>query len=47
VKRVWHAHPVGFLDGNPIVGYTKLKDGVRLLFVKRKGRLVRLINGEE
>lgn len=31
-NRVWHAHPVWFLDGNPIVGYSKLKDGVRLLF---------------
>lgn len=24
--------PVWFLDGNPIVGYHKLKDGIRLLF---------------
>ena len=31
-NRVWHAHPVWFLDGNPIVGYSKLKNGVRLLF---------------
>jgi len=31
-NRIWHAHPVWFLDGNPIVGYSKLKDGVRLLF---------------
>jgi hypothetical protein len=31
-NRVWHAHPVWFLDGNPIVGYGRLKDGVRLLF---------------
>lgn len=31
-NRVWHAHPVWFLDGNPIVGYDKLKDSVRLLF---------------
>ena len=30
--KIWHAHPVWFLDGNPIVGYSKLKDGVRLLF---------------
>lgn len=30
--RIWHAHPVWFLDGNPIVGYSKLKGGVRLLF---------------
>ena len=31
-NKVWHAHPVWFLDGNPIVGYSKLKDGVRLMF---------------
>jgi hypothetical protein len=28
--KIWHAHPVWFLDGNPIVGYHKLKDSVRL-----------------
>lgn len=31
-NKVWHAHPVWFLDENPIVGYSKLKDGVRLMF---------------
>jgi hypothetical protein len=31
-NKVWHAHPVWFLDGNPIVGYSKLKTCVRLLF---------------
>jgi hypothetical protein len=31
-SRVWHAHPVWFLDGNPIVGYHRLKDAVRLMF---------------
>ena len=31
-SRIWHRHPVWFLDGNPIVGYSKLEDGVRLLF---------------
>ena len=31
-SRIWHAHPVWFLDGNPIVGYSKLKDCIRLLF---------------
>ena len=25
-------HPVWLLDGNPIVGYSKLKDCIRLLF---------------
>ncbi len=31
-SKIWHAHPVWFIDGNPIVGYSKLKDSVRLLF---------------
>lgn len=31
-NKIWHAHPVWFLDGNPIVGYSKLKESVRLLF---------------
>ena len=31
-NKVWHAHPVWFLDGNPVVGYSKLKGSVRLLF---------------
>ena len=31
-NKIWHAHPVWFLDGNPIVGYSKLKDSIRLLF---------------
>ncbi len=31
-NKIWHAHPVWFLDGNPIVGYSKLKHCVRLLF---------------
>jgi hypothetical protein len=31
-NKIWHAHPVWFLDGNPIVGYSKLKNSVRLLF---------------
>ena len=31
-NKIWHAHPVWFLDGNPIVGYHKLKDSIRLLF---------------
>jgi hypothetical protein len=30
--KIWHAHPVWFLDGNPVVGYSKLKSCVRLLF---------------
>lgn len=31
-SKIWHRHPVWFLEGNPIVGYSKLKDSVRLLF---------------
>jgi hypothetical protein len=31
-NKVWHGHPVWFIDGNPVVGYSKLKDSVRLLF---------------
>lgn len=31
-SKIWHRHPVWFLDGNPIVGYSQLKDCVRLLF---------------
>jgi hypothetical protein len=31
-SKIWHAHPVWFLGGNPVVGYSKLKDSIRLLF---------------
>lgn len=31
-NRIWHGHPVWFLDGNPIVGYSKQKPGIRLMF---------------
>ena len=31
-NKIWHAHPVWFLDGNPIVGYSRQKAGVRLMF---------------
>lgn len=30
--KVWHAHPVWFLEGNPIVGYSQQKAGIRLMF---------------
>lgn len=30
--KIWHSHPVWFLDGNPIVGYSKQKKGIRLMF---------------
>ena len=31
-SKIWHSHPVWFLDGNPIVGYSKQKLGIRLMF---------------
>lgn len=31
-NKIWHAHPVWFLDGNPVVGFSKLKAGIRLMF---------------
>lgn len=31
-NKVWHAHPVWFLEGNPIAGYSKQKAGIRLMF---------------
>ncbi len=31
-RKVWHAHPVWFFDGNPVVGYDRLKASVRLMF---------------
>jgi hypothetical protein len=31
-SQIWHAHPVWFLDNNPIVGYSKQKSGWRLMF---------------
>lgn len=31
-NKIWHAHPVWFLNGNPTVGYSKQKLGIRLMF---------------
>lgn len=31
-NKIWHSHPVWFLNGNPIVGYCKQKAGIRLMF---------------
>lgn len=31
-SKIWHGHPVWFLDANPIVGYSKQKAGIRLMF---------------
>lgn len=30
--KIWHGHPVWFLSENPIVGYSKQKPGIRLMF---------------
>ena len=30
--KIWHAHPVWFVDGNPVAGYSRLKGGIRVLF---------------
>lgn len=32
MSKVWHGHPVWFLDNNPIVWYSRLKDSIQLLF---------------
>lgn len=31
-NKIWHGHPVWFLNGNPVVGYSKLKNNIQLLF---------------
>ena len=31
-SKIWHAHPVWFLNDNPTVGYSKQKKGLRLMF---------------
>lgn len=31
-NKIWHSHPVWFIDANPIVGYDSQKKGVRLMF---------------
>jgi hypothetical protein len=31
-SKIWHGHPVWFINGNPIVGYSKQKPGIRLMF---------------
>lgn len=31
-SKIWHSHPVWFLDGNPIVGFSEQKKGIRLMF---------------
>jgi hypothetical protein len=36
-SKIWHSHPVWFLEGNPIVGYSKQKPGIRLMFWSGQG----------
>jgi len=43
-SKVWHSHPVWFLDGNPIVGYSKQKKGIRLMFWSGKSFNEELLN---
>ena len=43
-NKVWHAHPVWFLDGNPIAGYSKQKAGIRLMFWSGAGFEEPLLN---
>ncbi|MGB4759090.1 MAG: DUF1801 domain-containing protein [Candidatus Saccharimonadales bacterium] len=31
-SKVWHGHPVWFIEGNPVAGYAVQKDNVQLLF---------------
>jgi hypothetical protein len=30
--KIWHGHPVWFLSGNPVVGYSSQKAGIQVLF---------------
>lgn len=32
IGKIWHSHPVWFINENPIVGYSKQKNGIRLMF---------------
>lgn len=43
-SKIWHAHPVWFLDGNPIVGYSKQKKGIRLMFWSGKSFNEEILN---
>jgi hypothetical protein len=36
-NKIWHGHPVWFLNGNPVVGYSKQKCGINLLFWSGQG----------
>ena len=43
-SKIWHAHPVWFLDDNPTVGYSKQKKGIRLMFWSGKDFEENLLN---
>lgn len=43
-SKIWHAHPVWYLDGNPIVGYSKQKRGIRLMFWSGKSFNEEILN---
>jgi len=36
-SKIWHGHPVWFIEGNPIVGYSKQIRGIRLMFWSGQG----------
>jgi hypothetical protein len=31
-SKIWHSHPVWFINENPIVGYSVQKNGLKLMF---------------
>ncbi len=33
-SKIWHRNPVWFLEGNPILGYSKQKKGIVLMFLE-------------
>ena len=43
-SKIWHAHPVWFLEGNPTVGYSKQKKGIRLMFWSGKSFNEKFLN---
>ena len=43
-SKIWHAHPVWFIEENPIVGYSKQKKGIRLMFWSGKSFDEKLLN---
>lgn len=45
-SKIWHGHPVWFLEGNPIVGYSKQKKGIRLMFWSGKSFNEEKLNAE-